>query len=156
VERTIETQIEINASPEQVWHAWTDSDEFAAWWGEDGLYRVTKWTGDLRPGGKWRSDGLLADGSPFYVEGEYLKVDPPNALSFTWRHDWDEKLSETIVHLEFHKTKEGTLLKLRHSGFATDKALDDHKKGWARVLGWLSTHLEARPHDLHRIQESNK
>jgi len=32
---------------------------------------------DLRPGGKWRSDGVGTDGQAFYVEGEYLEVDPP-------------------------------------------------------------------------------
>ena len=40
---------------------------------------------DVRPGGKWRSDGIGADGKEFYVEGEYLEVVPPRLLVHTWK-----------------------------------------------------------------------
>jgi hypothetical protein len=30
---------------------------------------------DLRPGGKWVSEGVGADGTKFTIEGEYLEVD---------------------------------------------------------------------------------
>ena len=50
------------------------------WWGEKGLYRVTENHSDLRPGGKWSS----ADGKPFSVDGEYLEIDRPRLLVYTW------------------------------------------------------------------------
>lgn len=37
----------------------------------------------------------------------------------------------------------GTLLKLRHEGFAShEQALAGHKQGWQRVLGWLQLFVE--------------
>ena len=146
-ERFIETEIEIMVPPLRVWRAWTEGDEFVAWWGEDGKYRVTNWTGDLQPGGNWRAEGTLANGESFWVGGRYVEVAPPNEdgpgdLSFTWRHDWDDPSEETLVRLQFLPTPAGTLLKLHHTGFRTDKSCDNHRAGWAQVLGWLGAHLD--------------
>jgi len=135
-------EIEIEASPQAVFAAWTTPEQMVEWWGEDGFYRVTKWRADLRVGGKWRSDGVSADGKKFAVEGEYLRFDPPKYLSFTWKHDWEENSSVTTVELELHPTRRGTLLKLKHHGFTVQASRDDHKKGWARVLGWLRGYME--------------
>lgn len=44
-------EIEIAASPERVFQALTDPEELKAWWGAEGVYRVTLWTADLRVGG---------------------------------------------------------------------------------------------------------
>lgn len=68
--------VEIAAPPERVFRALT-SREIVEWWGADGVYRTTEWTGDVRPGGTWRASGVGADGKPFAVEGEYLEIDPP-------------------------------------------------------------------------------
>ena len=141
VEAIVE-QIELKASPQVVFDAWTNPEQVPQWWGEDGLYCVTKWKGELREGGKWRSEGVSAQGKNFAVEGEYLRVEPPRFLSFTWRHDWEEHSSTTIVELEFQKTATGTLLKLRHHGFTSQSSRDDHKNGWGRVLGWLTGYVE--------------
>ena len=45
------------------------SEEIVHWWGADGVYKTTEWTGDVRPGGRWRASGVEADGKPFAVEG---------------------------------------------------------------------------------------
>ena len=65
-------EIFIAAPPERVFHAITDPQQMPKWWGQPGLYRVTEWQGDLRPGGKWSSVGVGADGASFRVEGEYV------------------------------------------------------------------------------------
>lgn len=139
-ERSISTEIEIKAPPERVFDAWVTPSEVVAWWGEEGMYRVTRWEGDIRTGGRWRSEGVSADGSTFLVEGMYLLVDRPNALSFTWKHDWGDE-PETTVELRFLPTSDGTLLKLRHSGFSTDASRDNHANGWPRVFRWLQGHF---------------
>ena len=77
-------EIFIAAPPARVFQAISDPTQLPKWWGQTGLYHVTKSTMDLRPGGKWRSDGIGADGKAFYVEGEYLEVDPPRLLVHTW------------------------------------------------------------------------
>lgn len=140
--REVNTQIEIAASPERVFRAWT-TDEVAQWWGQDDMYRVTTWSADLRPGGKWRSDGVHTSGEPFFVEGEYVEVQEPNKLSFTWKPQW-EPGTETLVKLEFIPSSTGTLLKLNHCGFTTDESQAGHNEGWSRVLAWMS-HFVQQP-----------
>src|SRR6266536_1761796 len=78
--------IDIAVPAERVFRAIT-SEEVALWWGSADLYRVTKWTGDLRVGGAWRSDGISKEGKPFSVRGEFREVDPPNKLVQTWQYD---------------------------------------------------------------------
>ena len=64
--------VEIAAPPERVFRALTTAEQ-AEWWGSPELYRVTKWTGDARRGGRWRSEGVGADGHEFSVEGEHCR-----------------------------------------------------------------------------------
>jgi len=84
----ITAEIFIAAPPERVFPAITDPQQMPKWWGQQGMYRITEWTGDLRPGGKWTSLGVGADGVSFRVEGEYLEVDPPRLLTYTWIASW--------------------------------------------------------------------
>src|SRR5262245_61913229 len=85
---TIVATVEIAAPPERVYRALA-SDEIVKWWGAEGLYQTTEWTGDVKPGGRWRAAGVGADGKRFAVEGEFLEIDPPHKLVHTWQPDWD-------------------------------------------------------------------
>ena len=68
-------EIFIAAPPERVFQAITDPKQAPLWWGQKGMYRITEWKGDVRPGGKWSSAGIGDDGTKFRVDGEYLEVD---------------------------------------------------------------------------------
>jgi len=152
---TITAEIFIAAPPERVFQAITDPAQAPRWWGRQDMYRTTEWHADLRPGGKWKSVGAGADGKPFSVEGEYLEVDPPRRLVHTWIASWTGSL-KTVVHWELEpqavhglhpggpkKAGTGTLLKLRHEGFAAvPQAAASHADGWNRVMGWLVAYLE--------------
>jgi uncharacterized protein YndB with AHSA1/START domain len=152
---TILAEIFIAAPPERVFQAISDPAQLSQWWGERNLYRVTEGTADLRVGGKWTSDGVGADGTKFRVEGEYLKVDPPRRLVYTWIASYQGPLKTTVhwdlepqsVHaLHPHGPKKagtGTLVKLRHEGFASvPQAAASHGEGWKRVFGWLQSYVE--------------
>jgi uncharacterized protein YndB with AHSA1/START domain len=148
-------EILIAAPPERVFQAITDPNEMPQWWGQQGMYRVTGWKADLRPGGKWSSVGVGADGSSFQVEGEYLEVDPPRLLVHTWIASWSGPL-RTVVRWELEprpvpglqqrgpqKMVTGTMLRVRQSGFAAaPKAAHDHAQGWKHVLGWMQAFVE--------------
>lgn len=148
-------EIFIAAPPQRVFDALTDPKQRQQWWGQKGLYRPTESTSDLRPGGKWSGAGVAADGSPYRVDGEYLEVDPPHRLSYTWKPSFAHPL-ETVVHWELEprevhglhsrgpqRVGTGTVLKLRHEGFAgNERALAGHRQGWERVLGWVQSFLE--------------
>ncbi|HSN25905.1 MAG TPA: SRPBCC domain-containing protein, partial [Kofleriaceae bacterium] len=108
-------RVEIAVPPERVFKALT-TEELTAWWGADDMYRTTKFTIDLRPGGAWRTEGRGADGSDFHVEGEVLEVDPPRRLVQTWKPSWEPGAATTIVYT-LDAIEGGTRVTVRHSGF---------------------------------------
>jgi uncharacterized protein YndB with AHSA1/START domain len=142
-------EIFIAAPPARVFQAISDPAQLPRWWGQTGLYRVTQSTMDVRPGGKWRSEGMAKDGKPFYVEGEYLEVDPPRLLVHTWIGSFHT--TKTVVRRELEaqsvhglapsgpkKSGTGTLVRVRHEGFAGNlQSAKEHGEGWKLVLGWL-------------------
>jgi uncharacterized protein YndB with AHSA1/START domain len=152
---TVLAEIFIAAPPARVFQALTDPQQLPQWWGQQGMYRITEWKGDLRPGGKWSSVGVGADGTSFRVDGEYLEVDPPRLLVHTWISSYSGSL-KTVVRWELEPTTvhglhpngprkagTGTLLKIRHEGFAgAPQPAASHSEGWKRVLGWLEGYLE--------------
>ncbi len=131
-------EVFIAAPPARVFQAISDPSQLPRWWGQDGLYHVTKSTMDVRPGGK-----------TFWVEGEYLEVDPPKRLVHTWVSSYDT--ARTVVRWELEpqtvnalhpsgprKSGTGTLVRVRQEGFAGNfESAKAHGDGWKRVLGWL-------------------
>jgi uncharacterized protein YndB with AHSA1/START domain/uncharacterized protein YciI len=137
---TILAQVDIAAPIERVYAALTRGDEIVKWWGSDELYRTTQWTSELRPQGAWKSSGVGADGSPFTVSGEYLVVEPPHRLTFTWKPEWDGGHVSTVTY-RLETTPGGTRLVLRHEGLSErPDSCRSHAQGWERVLGWLAAH----------------
>ncbi|HYQ45055.1 MAG TPA: SRPBCC domain-containing protein [Polyangiaceae bacterium] len=132
--------IDIAAPVERVFRAIT-SEEVALWWGSPELYRVTKWTGELRVGGAWRSDGVGADGKAFSVHGEFCEIEPPTKLVQTWKPDWDTTNRVTTITWRLTTIEGGTRVVIRHEGFGDAHELcASHANGWERVLSWLSAH----------------
>ena len=135
--------IDIRATPERVFRAVT-SEELTRWWGSEDTYRTTKWSGDVRVGGAWRTDGIGRDGKPFSVHGEFLDVEPPRRLVQTWVYDWDTSGSVTTITWRFEPIEGGTRVIVRHEGFGdAHAACEGHADGWERVLGWLSANFGA-------------
>ena len=103
------------------------------------------WVVDLRPGGKWSTRAIGVDGSESTVGGEYLEIDPPRRLVYTWRPSWDN-FEETTVRYELVPTAVGTRLLVTHTGFG-DRATqaDGTGDGWKRVLDWFGDFIAANP-----------
>src|SRR5690348_14467016 len=127
---TILAEVFIAAPPARVFEAITDPRQTMQWWGLKGLFRATDAKSDLRVGGKWWSEGATDDGRPFRVEGEYLEIEPPRLLVYTRTANFAGNI-ETVVRWELeprdihglhgsatHRVGTGTLVKVRHSGFA--------------------------------------
>lgn len=151
----VTAEIFIAAPPARVFEAITDAKQASQWWGQKGMYRLTSTQADFRVGGKYRNEGESVDGKPFSVEGEYLEIDPPRLLVHTWTPSYSN-LSNTVVRWELEprdvhglqgrgpaRVGTGTLVKIRHSGFAGDIAqAKGHGEGWIRVLGWARAFVE--------------
>ena len=137
----IVSEIRITAPLERVFQAIVDPSQVVLWWGQTGIYRCTKFESDLRVGGTWRSIGVDVDGRPFEITGEYLEMDPPRLLSSTWVATWTGEI-KTKVRWELEPAENGTLVRIRHSGFAAHPELTQAYRGWPRMLGWLQALLE--------------
>jgi uncharacterized protein YndB with AHSA1/START domain len=137
----IVSEIQIAATPEQVFRALVDPSEVVKWWGQIGVYRCTDFEADLRVGGRWRSRGEGPNGSPFEVHGEILEIDSPRLLMYSWISSWTGE-ARTAVRWELEPKNNGTLVTLRHSGFANHPELAQNYRGWPRMLGWLQSLLE--------------
>jgi len=158
---SIVAEVFIAAPPARVFDAISDPNQRAGWWGLKGSvpdvtsFRVTEAKSDLRVGGKWSNDGVTGEGKRIHLEGEYLEIDPPRLLIHTRIADFVGNI-KTIVRWELeardvhglhsggtHRVGTGTLLKVRHSGFAghLDQA-HGHRKGWEASLGWLQAFIE--------------
>jgi len=133
---TVHASVEIAASPEKVFRALTEPGELARWWGSPDEYQTHDWKVDLRPGGKWSCQARSAEGTG-EVRGEYVAVEPPRLLEYTWEPSW-EQYRQTIVRCTLEPVGGGTRLSLVHRGFAAGESAQGHADGWTRVLGWLA------------------
>ena len=133
----------IDAEPERVFDAWTEARHMTAWWAHDGEFRTETFESDLRAGGRWLVRFRAVDGSLSGAEGEYLRVERPSHLSFTWKADWDVG-GPTQIELEFQKRGKGTVVKLRHSGFDEAGWKNANKNVWQETLAALGTYLKTK------------
>jgi uncharacterized protein YndB with AHSA1/START domain len=120
----------VEARPERVWRALTDAPTLAAWFWPASFGTVV--AAEPTPGGTFR---IEAASPPMAVHGEYLEVDPPHRLVFTWR--WDGEDETTTVTIELAAAGTGTALTLVHGRFADDASRDNHSVGWSDCLARL-------------------
>ena len=125
------------APREKVFLAWTDPEELKKWFGPVG-YSTLIAEVDLRPGGRYRL-GIrkLPNGDIFYLVGMYREVRPPEKLVYTWFWESEAEQGETLVTVEFRARGNSTEVIVTHELFLTEKARDDHDKGWNSCLDRL-------------------
>jgi len=77
-----------DAPREAVWKAWTDPAIVPLWWGPHGTTTKIEEM-DVRPGGKWRYVSSAPDRDDVAFYGEYLAVEPPQEIRWTFMFDVD-------------------------------------------------------------------
>ena len=124
---------------QRVFEAWLDSESLAHWMRPGNFTHATV-TVDPRVGGGFRivMEGRT-DGGDYEHRGEYLAIERPSLLSFTWTSNATDH-KPTIVTIEFHERGTGTELILTHRRLAP-KAIDAHREGWTDVLRLLEEAL---------------
>lgn len=126
----------ISASPEEIFDAWTDAASLAVWMAP-GSVRRSLVELDPRVGGHFR---ILMQGPDCDHEhsGEYLVLDRPHRLVFTWTSAATRGRSTKVsVQLEPHGPGE-TELTLVHEGLPDEPAGEQHRSGWGDILGKLA------------------
>ena len=124
---------------ERVFEAWLDSASLASWMRPWDFTHATV-TVDPRVGGGFRivMEGRT-DGADYEHRGEYLAIEPPSLLSFTWVSRSTD-YTPTVVTVELHERGTGTELVLTHRRLAP-AAVEGHRKGWTEILGVLDEAL---------------
>jgi len=70
-----------DASPQQVFEAWSDPDILARWWGPKGFTNTFQ-EFDLRPGGDWRFVMHGPDGTDYANHSVFIEVLRPQRIVF--------------------------------------------------------------------------
>ena len=92
------------APPEEIFRMLTESAELVKWWGPHGFI-IPAAELNLAEGGRYRFRMTPPDGEPFHLSGEFLEIDPPWRLVYTFR--WEEPAPddrETVVDLSLGST----------------------------------------------------
>ena len=121
-ETAIERELVIAASPETVWELLVDPAKASVWMG------MQSWSAPT-PGGLYRVE-VIPDN---IARGEYVELDPPNRLVFSWGWEADGNPvppGSSLVEFELTPEGEGTRLRFVHSGLPTAEAAGSHSHGW--------------------------
>jgi uncharacterized protein YndB with AHSA1/START domain len=127
-----------------VFSALTERDMLEKWWGPKG-FTAPSIDVDLRVGGGYRIAMQPPDADLFYLAGEFLEVDPPARLAYTFRwEDPDPDDQETVVTLSLRDLDESTELVLNQGAFATEARRMLHEQGWTDAFDRLQTLLSSQ------------
>jgi len=136
----IVAEITINAAAERVFEAIVDPKQRLAWWGVKGRFETKEMESDLRVGGAWVMRGTAMEGRPFTLRGEYLQVERPRLLEFTFT-DWEDV--QTVVRIELEEKAGATTVRLTHAGFANSAGREKYQ-GWPWLLSMLKGYAEGK------------
>lgn len=128
------------APPEVVYGEWLDAAALADWMCPRPA-RCRNVESDPRVGGRLRID-IEEGGLEFFVSGEYLVLDRPHRLSFTWScSTWPDPGLRTVVNVLL-EPRDGrqTLMTIEHSLLPPALA-DRHARGWTAIAGQLTEEL---------------
>jgi len=94
---------------------------------------------ELNPvvGGTFRIDMQQEDGRIFAHTGQYLAIQRPHKLVFTWNSTVLGDHS-SLVTVELHEQAEKCLLVLRHDLPPDDMIFEKHRQGWTSILDLLA------------------
>lgn len=121
-----------------LWRFWTEPDHLANWFrpSVDGFGPSVAKV-DLRPGGSYRIEMVPMDGAVHAVSGQFVDVDEPSHLSFTWA--WDGQGNESLVDVAFAPEPDGgTSVVITHTRLESQEDADQHRDGWVGCLEVLA------------------
>ena len=134
-------EIFIAAPRERIFQALTDPAQAAKWWGRKDQYYFNHFDMDVRVGGEWSMTGTSPKLGDLSVHGEFLELDPPRRLAYSWNSSWLPAVTKVLWELDSQDN--GTLVRLTHRGFAGNaQAAQGHSAGWTLVFTWLQAFAE--------------
>jgi uncharacterized protein YndB with AHSA1/START domain len=125
----------IRAGAEQVWHALTDADLTAQYWGHANV-------SDWQPGSPWEHRRVDGSGAIDAV-GRVIEAEPPTRLVITFDDAPDEGPREpSVVTFLVEPHQDIVRLTVTHENLANLAMLNGISRGWPAVLANLKSLLE--------------
>jgi uncharacterized protein YndB with AHSA1/START domain len=120
----------VAASPEAVFDAFVDPEQLARWWGPKG-FTISNLDFPARVGEAYRIEMKPPDGDSFFLTGEFVEVEAPARLAFTFRwEDPDPDDVENTARLSLRQAGNSTDVRLAQGPFRTEARLALHREGW--------------------------
>lgn len=128
------------AAPEVVFDEWLDPEALCDWMCPRPS-RCVAITVEPHVGGRVRFD-VDDSGRSTLITGQFLDVDRPNQLRFTWSHSgWEDPTVTSIVDVRFEPYGDAeTMMSIEHS-LLPPEAFADHEHGWTLTADQLAALL---------------
>ena len=140
-ELTVQINKEINASIQTVFEAWLDPEMLSKIMLPMPGMPHPETSNDPQVGGKFEILMQVGDNT-IQHHGEYLKIERPNKLAFSWISPASR--DDSVVTLIFKSLSDNkTEVELTHVKFFDEGKRTDHEGGWSNILGALSSLFES-------------
>lgn len=146
--RTLRMERIFDASPAQLWEAWTDPLQVAAWWNPAPGIDAEVHEVDARPGGRLRLTMTVPDARPFAgtdrfpVEGTFLVIRPPHELVL--RFEGEDGPTATV---RFEAVGPRTRMTFEVAGDLSEDERGHMETGWGICFERLGAHVAGRRPD---------
>lgn len=145
---TLQLKHHLNASPEQVFAAWSKPEALNQWFGPHS-HNCKVETFEFKTGGKYQirliptgdvdDPDCHGDTSQDSVcAGEFVKISEPNRIVMTF--NWIENgadMGDTLLSIEIMQANDGTDLVLTHEKIPSEELREAHQGGWQGSLECL-------------------
>ena len=133
----------LDATPEEVWRAWTEPDAIAAWWHPRNTSTPRDEVEvDLRVGGQYRYTMVSdATGDRVVSGGVYLELDRPRRLVFTWGEPGADPKDTPVITVGLEPAESGTVMTFELRGVHGEAGDEFFYDGWDEALDVLEEHL---------------
>jgi uncharacterized protein YndB with AHSA1/START domain len=128
-----------DASPAEVWSAWSEPEQLAEWWGPDGFHTpVESVSVDLRPGGHLHMSMIQADsGTDYPIRFDVVEaVENELLVLFSAAQPELGLNTDTTTRIEFSDEDGKTRMKLMDGPYEGNMA-DLTNQGWNQQLDKL-------------------
>jgi uncharacterized protein YndB with AHSA1/START domain len=136
----------IDATPEEVFHAFTDPEAHKSWYEDNPGWNVES-SVDLRVGGVWSTSFGAAGQPPYREVNTFTVVERPSRLEYrSTFHNADGTSFDTELVVTFEARRDKTMLTIVQAGFEEQQDRDDHQGGWPAFIDRLEQYAVSAHH----------